>query len=55
MFPENTGLAASIAALYGARLYAESPAVGLSNVSLADILVYAGSIALARCEGPHVS
>lgn len=51
---ENGGMAAAVAALYRAKLYANSAAVGLWDASFADVLVLGSLLAMARCEGPHV-
>jgi hypothetical protein len=51
---ENIGFATSLASFYAAQLFARSPQVGLRNASMADIIVYAAALGVARCDGPHV-
>ena len=48
-------MAAAIAGLYQAKIFANSPTVGLWDTSFADILVLGSYLAMARCEGPQVS
>lgn len=48
-------MAAAVAAFYRAKLYANSGSVGLWDASFADVLVLGSLLAMARCEGPHVS
>lgn len=52
---ENAGLAAAIAAIYQAKLYANSASVGLWDASFSDVLALASLLGMARCDGPHVS
>lgn len=51
--PENSGFASSIALFYKLKLEAEAADPGFKP-SIADIIVYAGMLATARCAGPHV-
>jgi hypothetical protein len=51
---ENAGLAAAVAALYQAKNYANSAAVGLWDASYADVLALGSLLAMARCDGPQV-
>lgn len=52
---ENAGLAAAIAAIYKAKLYANSASVGLWDATFSDVLALASLLGMARCDGPHVS
>lgn len=54
MHQENAGLAAAIAAIYQAKLYANSASVGLWDASFSDVLALASLLGMARCDGPHV-
>lgn len=55
VFAGNTGLAAAIAAFYQAKQFANSATVGLWDASFADIAALGSLLAMARCDGPHVS
>lgn len=54
---ENTGFANALAFFYQVKLETEidePPATHLAQVSMADIIMYAGMLAVAKCGGPHI-